>query len=78
MIAFLDGPELIVLLVALVTIPLHFLPTIIAVRRKSPKITSVVLVNILLGWTVVGWVAALIIALNGAREPATPLQRNRP
>lgn len=63
MIAFLDGPELVVLFTILVLLPLYFLPTFLAVRRKSSQIAAVVLIDILLGWTVIGWIVALILAL---------------
>ncbi len=43
---------------------LYFLPTIIAVKRQKANITPIVLVDLLLGWTVIGWMVALIWALS--------------
>jgi Superinfection immunity protein len=39
---------------------LYFLPTIIA--RDKPDATALFLVNLLFGWTIIGWFVALIWA----------------
>ena len=39
---------------------LYFVPTIIAVARHHPHALWIGLVNFLLGWTLLGWIAALI------------------
>jgi hypothetical protein len=39
---------------------IYFLPTIIAVRRKHRNDVGVLLVNLFFGWTLIGWVGALI------------------
>ena len=41
---------------------LYFLPTIIAGVRKKRNLISIGLLNFLLGWTVIGWIIALIWA----------------
>lgn len=41
----------------------HFLPTIIAAVRHAHNFFWIFLVNLLLSWTVVGWVLALVWAL---------------
>jgi hypothetical protein len=38
---------------------LYFLPSIEAKFNKNPNFMSVFMVNLFLGWTVVGWVVAL-------------------
>ena len=38
---------------------LYIVPTLMALVRGSRELTSVLLLNLCLGWTVVGWVAAL-------------------
>jgi T4 superinfection immunity protein len=38
-------------------------PTIVAVKRKVPNQGSVAVINILLGWTFIGWVVALAMAV---------------
>ena len=47
----------------LLGIALYFLPTIIAAVRPKKDILGIVLVNIFLGWTFIGWIVALIWAL---------------
>jgi hypothetical protein len=39
---------------------LHFLPTIIAAMRGARNTLGIFLVNLLLSWTVIGWIVALI------------------
>ena len=41
---------------------IYFLPTITAIKRNSPHKTAVVIVNVLFGFTLVGWVVALLLA----------------
>jgi hypothetical protein len=50
---------------------LYLLPLLIGLARQSPRTRKLATVNILLGWTVAGWAAALAIALRSAR-PAIP------
>jgi Superinfection immunity protein len=52
-----------------VTLPIYFLPVIIAYLRPAPDRASVVIVSIFLGWTYVGWVIALALAVRD-RRPA--------
>jgi hypothetical protein len=42
---------------------MYFLPSIIALARSKRDITAILLLNLLLGWTVIGWVVALIWAV---------------
>lgn len=42
---------------------LYFLPTSIAYARYARSRTNILLWNILLGWTFVGWVAFLVWAI---------------
>jgi hypothetical protein len=48
----------------------YLLPVMIAWLRHAPDIGAVAVVNIVLGWTLIGWVAALALAL---RRPASPV-----
>ena len=42
---------------------MYFLPTIIGAFRKVANVGSVFAINFLLGWTLIGWVVALAMAL---------------
>jgi Superinfection immunity protein len=48
---------------SLVGLVLYLLPTIIVLARRKKNVLGPILVNVLLGWTVVGWIVALIWAL---------------
>lgn len=41
----------------------YFLPTIVALNRKVMNQWSVAVINLFLGWTLLGWVVALAMAL---------------
>jgi hypothetical protein len=40
----------------------YFLPTIIGAIRKKKNLTAIFLVNLFLGWSIVGWIVALVWA----------------
>jgi len=42
---------------------LYFLPAIIAFARSKRDAVSILVLNLLLGWSVIGWVIALVWAL---------------
>ena len=42
---------------------MYFLPSIIALARSKRDITAIVLLNFFLGWTMIGWVVALVWAV---------------
>jgi hypothetical protein len=43
-------------------IGIYFLPTIVALSRKVRHQGSVAVLNLFLGWTLIGWVVALAMA----------------
>lgn len=47
----------------------YFIPTAVAVSRGHHQMPAIVAMNILLGWTLLGWIAALIWALTAVRQP---------
>lgn len=53
----------------LIGVILYFLPTIIALARHARIAGAVVVVNLFLGWTFIGWVVALAMACGSAEEP---------
>ena len=48
----------------------YFLPSIIALARSKRNTLSIFLLNIFLGWTLVGWVVALVWAVRADDFPA--------
>ena len=43
---------------------LYFLPTIIAQRKKHRSLGGIFVLNLLLGWSLLGWIGALVWALS--------------
>lgn len=70
---------------AVVVVLLYFVPTAIAIGRSSDRIESIFFVNLLAGWTVIGWFWALVESFGDARreqvqiaaERATPLPQQK-
>lgn len=58
------------LIVLLICVWLYLLPWAIASARQKLNVGPIALINIFFGWTVVGWIAALIWACTDReREP---------
>ena len=54
-------PELIIyLIVILIVLAIYFLPAIIAMKRDKSNKNAILLLNLFLGWTFLGWVVALV------------------
>ncbi|MGC1461942.1 MAG: superinfection immunity protein [Terracidiphilus sp.] len=45
---------------------LYFVPAIIAAVRHTHNATGILLLNIFLGWTLIGWFVALVMAICSA------------
>ena len=56
------------LLVAALSLAVYVLPSIVAGSRHKRNPGAIVALNLLAGWTVVGWVAALVWALTHDRR----------
>lgn len=41
---------------------MYFLPHIVAKRKKHPHKDGIFTLNMLLGWTVIGWIGAMVWA----------------
>ncbi|HTZ36810.1 MAG TPA: superinfection immunity protein [Stellaceae bacterium] len=55
-----DSTTTILMLLAIALI--YMLPTLVAFGREHPRRHDIVLVNVLLGWTLIGWLAAFFWA----------------
>jgi hypothetical protein len=54
----------------LIGLAFYFLPSLIGAARRVPNLGSIVVINLFLGWTFVGWVVALAM-------PARSVPANR-
>ena len=65
---------LIFTVVALLFLAIYFLPTFVAVARKKVNEGAIFVLNLFLGWSLIGWVVALVWALS---SPETSEARPR-
>ena len=56
----------------LIVIPVYFVPAVVANRRKAEHEVSIFWVNLLLGWTVLGWLAVLFWTVAETKPRAVP------
>lgn len=49
----------------------YFLPSMIALARKHHNRMQIILLNLLLGWTFLGWIGALIWSAGTVKRPGT-------
>lgn len=56
---------------------LYFLPSINAKSRHHNNTAAIVMLNVLLGWTVAGWIVAMIWSMTDNRKAATPTSADR-
>jgi hypothetical protein len=54
--------KLIIIIVGIIVALLYFVPTGVALARKHHWIVRIALVNVLFGWTIIGWVIAFHMA----------------
>lgn len=57
------------LIVAMILWVAYILPAIIAIARNHPDRIAILALNILLGWTVLGWVICLVWGLRRTAAP---------
>ena len=66
------GPfELIAVILFLPALVVYFVPTIIAAVRRVKNILGIVLLNVLAGWTFVGWIIALVWSIVDQKHIST-------
>jgi hypothetical protein len=54
---------------ALILLCLYFLPAIVAMARRHHQQSAILLLNLLLGWTLIGWVVAIVWAATAVNPP---------
>jgi len=66
------------LVYALVGLALYLLPLLVALNRNHHNTTAIGVVNVVLGWTLIGWLAALVWAFSEAHHEVPQAARQRP
>lgn len=56
------------ILITIISIAIFFLPTFIALVRDHHNKVALIVTNLLLGWTGVGWLVALIWSFTNRKE----------
>ena len=47
----------------------YFLPSVVAIARLHHNTAAIMALNILLGWSVLGWIIAFVWSLTAKRNP---------
>jgi uncharacterized membrane protein len=47
---------------------LYFIPTVVAFNRQHHQRNTITVINVFLGWTFIGWVVALAMAVSATRD----------
>jgi hypothetical protein len=71
----MDAVFVISLLIVVVVI--YLLPTIVARHNHHPKGDGSAILNIFLGWTLIGWVVALVWAASGPSQRQEEIAENQ-
>ncbi|PIP01355.1 hypothetical protein CJ014_00905 [Pleomorphomonas carboxyditropha] len=63
------------LVLVILSLLLYFVPSIVASKRDHPNKGAIYILNILAGWTFIGWVGALVWAMmnSGSQQSAQPV-----
>ena len=56
---------------------LYFSPTIVAISRDHPSVTGIGVLNLFLGWTLLGWVVALVWSYSSQATPTVVIKGPR-
>ena len=56
----------------------YFLPSIIGFRKNQPNKVSILLLNLFLGWSLVGWVVSLVWATKKETQPVQVINNYNP
>jgi hypothetical protein len=54
--------------IQLAAVLVYLAPSIIAQRYQHPKQPLILMLNVALGWTIIGWIAALVWALKAQNQ----------
>ena len=63
------------LIICIIAVILYFLPTIVADMRGRPS-GSIFIINIFFGWTFIGWVIALAMAMSSSQNQQIIIQKS--
>ena len=73
MLEYLAGLSAIIIIISLIS---YFLPTVIAMLRGKSNTFAILLLNLFLGWTFIGWIVALVWSVTSDNKPQTIVVNN--
>ncbi|SHG52776.1 Short C-terminal domain-containing protein [Fodinibius roseus] len=56
----------------------YFLPSLVAMLRRHDNTGSIFVLNLLLGWTILGWVIGLVWSFSSQKERVQTVQQSTP
>jgi hypothetical protein len=62
----------------LVSLAIYFAPLVVAILKKKRSVVAIGALNVLLGWSLIGWVIALVWALSNEQLPTIVVQNVMP
>lgn len=63
----MDQSTISAIVILITPVIMYFGPSIVAHARQQPDLVTIFALNLLLGWTVIGWIVALVWALKVPR-----------
>ena len=66
--AWQDNDPAVFFIFVLIALVVHFIPSFVAFSRRHASRLIILLLNILMGWTIIGWVLLLVWASKGKTE----------
>jgi hypothetical protein len=72
------GSAIGVVIFVLLAVAVYFLPTISAVFAKHHNLAAIIVLNVLLGWSCIGWIAALVWSFTRPTPAAQQVLYNYP
>lgn len=60
---------LVLTIIMFIGIVIYLVPSLLAILRHNQKIGVIALINIFLGWSIIGWIVALVMSLSSKYSP---------
>ena len=67
---------IIIILIFIASIPFYFLPSILAYKKNHTNKTAILILNLFLGWTLIGWVGSLVWTFIESDNNTSKISRN--
>ena len=74
----MDYVSILIILGIILFFSIGLLPTWIAISKKHKDKTAIILINVLLFWSFIGWVVALVWAVKKPTQPTIVYMNNYP